>query len=132
MGAGAVVSLLVEREGEELLLEPRLATRDESALNPTRVQGDQSDLRAGFPSALQHDVVIQPEECGGPLLALDGRLLGLNIARAGRVKTFAIPAARLQVLLVELLAQAASSELPAPTSAEGAAGDEEPTDGEQG
>lgn len=113
--AGAVMPMLVLRDGDELLLEPRLATRDESALNPTRVEGDQSDLRAGFPSALQHDVVIQPDACGGPLLSLDGGLLGLNIARAGRVKTYAIPAARLRELLLELLLEAGEVQ---PTSAE--------------
>jgi RNA polymerase sigma factor (TIGR02999 family) len=36
--------------------------------------------------------VLKPEECGGPLVDVDGRAVGLNIARAGRVETLALPA----------------------------------------
>ena len=30
--------------------------------------------------------------CGGPLVNLDGKAVGLNIARADRVATYALPA----------------------------------------
>ena len=53
--------------------------------------GDLSGRRTGFPMVIQHDTVIRPTDCGGPLVDLDGRVLGINIARAGRVETWALP-----------------------------------------
>ncbi|MEM7683087.1 MAG: S1C family serine protease [Planctomycetota bacterium] len=62
-----------------------------------------SARRTGFPAVLQHDSVLEPWLCGGPLLDLDGRAVGVNIARAGRASTYALPAAlvrqRLQLLI---------------------------------
>jgi S1-C subfamily serine protease len=50
-----------------------------------------SERRNGFPTILQHDQVIAPTDCGGPLVDLDGKAVGINIARAGRVESYAIP-----------------------------------------
>lgn len=49
-----------------------------------------SGRRTGFPRVIQHDTVVLPRDCGGPLVDLDGRVIGLNIARAGRVETWAL------------------------------------------
>lgn len=49
--------------------------------------------RSGFKGLLQYDVALQPEDCGGPLLDLEGRLIGINIARRARESTLAIPIA---------------------------------------
>ena len=46
---------------------------------------------------LQHDSVLKPSECGGPLVDLDGKVVGINIARAGRTETYAIPSEVVQV-----------------------------------
>ncbi len=54
--------------------------------------GRLSRVRYGFPRVLQHDAVIDPFECGGPLVDARGRVLGVNIARVGRVETHALPA----------------------------------------
>ena len=53
--------------------------------------GALSGRRTGFPMVIQHDTVIRPADCGGPLVDLEGRVLGVNIARAGRVETWALP-----------------------------------------
>ena len=53
--------------------------------------GNLSDRRGGFPRVIQHDTVLTPKQCGGPLVDLDGNVLGLNIARAGRVESWALP-----------------------------------------
>ena len=58
--------------------------------------------RTGFPTILQHDTVIKPKDCGGPLVDLDGKTVGINIARAGRTETYAIPAEDIQKLLPDL------------------------------
>ena len=64
--------------------------------------GPLSDRRAGFPLALQHDTVLHPNQCGGPLVDLDGKAIGINIARASRVSSYAIPASAIKPILDEL------------------------------
>lgn len=68
-----------------------------------RMGGALSDRAAGFPSALAHDTVLTPRQTGGPLINLDGELVGVNIARSGRTESLAIPAERLQSIVRSLL-----------------------------
>ena len=63
------------------------------------MSGPLSERLSGFPLALQHDMPISPVVCGGPLLDLQGRCIGINVSRAGRVKTLAIPASDIRKLL---------------------------------
>ncbi len=65
--------------------------------------GTISKRKTDFPLALTHDAVIQAAQCGGPVVDLDGRAVGLNIARADRTATYAIPAGKLKSLLGEML-----------------------------
>ena len=67
-----------------------------------RMSGRMSQRRAGFPQAIQHDTVLEPEMCGGPVVNLAGQAIGLNIARAGRVETYAVPADVVKTLIREL------------------------------
>jgi serine protease Do len=46
--------------------------------------------------------VLRPWLCGGPLVNLDGKAIGLNIARAGRVTTYALPARLVKRILDNL------------------------------
>lgn len=62
-----------------------------------------SKRRDEFPLVFQHDTPLVPEQCGGPVTNLDGEVVGINIARGGRVASYAIPADHLQVLLGEML-----------------------------
>src|SRR5205823_2932727 len=43
-----------------------------------------------------------PSQCGGPLVGLQGKALGLNIARAGRVVSYAVPSDVVVGLLSDL------------------------------
>ena len=52
--------------------------------------GPYSKRRFGFGRTLVHDSVLNPENCGGPLVGLKGELLGVNIARSMRVASLAI------------------------------------------
>ena len=61
-----------------------------------------SRRRAGFPQAIQHDTVLNPEMCGGAVVDLSGNAVGVNIARAGRVETYAVPADTVKLLIREL------------------------------
>jgi serine protease Do len=73
-----------------------------------RLAGRVSHRSEGFQRAIEHDTVLQPWLCGGPLVNLDGEAIGLNIARAGRVSTYALPA-RLVLEVIEKLKSAEKS-----------------------
>ena len=110
--AGDVIKLRLEREGKKMEIPVTLGKRPASAFPKGDARGDMqnrmgstlSNRRTGFPTVLQHDIVLKPNECGGPLVDLDGRVIGLNIARAGRTETYAIPSEVILQLLPELLA----------------------------
>jgi len=63
------------------------------------MSGRISQRRTGFPMILQHDIPLSARTIGGPLLDLEGRCIGMNIARFSRSETYAIPASELQKLL---------------------------------
>lgn len=63
-----------------------------------------SARRTGFPLVLQTDLVVDAKDCGGPVVDLDGNVLGINIARAGRVETWVLPSEVIRPLLPEFKA----------------------------
>lgn len=90
---GRTIRLVVQRENEELELSAELGKPHTHPLPQDHWGGGPfSARRSGFPSVLPHDSVIHPTECGGPLVDTDGKVVGINIARALRVTTYAIPA----------------------------------------
>ena len=56
-----------------------------------------------FPSVFQHDAPMFPEQCGGPVVDLDGKVIGINIARNGRAASYAIPLENVQQLFRQFL-----------------------------
>jgi len=76
-----------------------------------------SRVHDGFATVLQHDTVLRPADCGGPIVTLDGKLIGLNIARAGRTETYTISVAKFRQIVETLKSQVQqptdTSELPA-------------------
>lgn len=82
-----------------------LAKRPQApATHPTDLfRGGKSERRDGFPSVIAHDGILRPEQCGGPLFAVDGTLAGLNIARFSRTVSLAIPAAVVQAFVLRQL-----------------------------
>ncbi len=58
------------------------------------MSGKTSDRRNGFPEVIQHAIPLAPNAMGSPLLNLRGDVVGINIARADRVTTYALPAER--------------------------------------
>ncbi|MHC1763134.1 MAG: S1C family serine protease [Verrucomicrobiia bacterium] len=106
---GDTVKLRIRRDGEELELSVTMTGEAEVAGNGMARQermnrmGTELSRRAeGFQLAIQHDGVLEPWQCGGPLLNLDGRAIGLNIARAGRIASYALPADLVQEVLERL------------------------------
>lgn len=102
--AGDEVEFTYRRGEKEAKLKVKLAARDQGRSEPrfrkmNEMSGPLSERLSGFPSALQHDIPLDPSMCGGPLLDLNGRCIGINVSRAGRVKTLAIPASDVRELL---------------------------------
>lgn len=72
--------------------------------------GRLSDRRGGFSDVLQHDTVLQPQFCGGPIVDLDGKVVGINICRAGRVESYALTSVAVRDLLAAMKAGENSSD----------------------
>lgn len=87
--AGDTVKLTVRRGKAEAAARMRLMSPPERK-------------RRSFPCVLQHDAHVRPDQCGGPLVDLDGRMVGLNIARPWDYQSYAIPVEALKPLLRDL------------------------------
>lgn len=106
---GDEVILTVKRAEKKLDLAVRLAPRGEMAHEPDRndqMSGDFSRRRSGFPRVIQHDILANSGTMGGPVLDMKGRVVGMNIARANRCETFAIPVEELQELARRMIEEA--------------------------
>jgi serine protease Do len=120
---GDAVVVRIKRGGEELELKATLGRRPSGGRRGGRgdiqnsMGSELSNRRNGFPTILQHDAVIKPTDCGGPLVDLDGKVIGINIARAGRTESYAVPTEAVLPLLYDLL----SGKLAPKPSAEAAA-----------
>lgn len=92
---GSTVKLTYRRDDKETTVDVRLAAREElytqQVSRNDQMSGEYSPRRSGFPKVLQHDILGNRTNQGGPLLDLDGRCVGMNIARANRAESFAIP-----------------------------------------
>lgn len=87
---------------EELVFHAVLGRHPEDRESSERLAGKVSEVRDGFPSAFEHDSVLTPDEVGGPIVGLDGKAVGVNIARVGRTASYAIPSIALQPVIARL------------------------------
>lgn len=71
-----------------------------------QMSGRYSKRRTNFSRVLQTDIPLNDRTVGGPLLDLSGRCIGLNIARANRAESFAIPVEDLKRALEAMMAKA--------------------------
>jgi serine protease Do len=90
---GETIEIVVVRDGEELKKSATLGKPEDRPSPQDRWGGGPfSKRRSGFPTVIPHDTLVRPEQCGGPLVDTDGAVVGINIARALRVATYALPA----------------------------------------
>lgn len=105
---GEKLEIKLRRGDEDKTVTVRLGSRRLSPDRQNRLDmmnmygGPLSDRRSGFEAALQHDTVLLPSQCGGPLVDLGGKAVGINVARSGRVESYAIAGSAVQPLLEEL------------------------------
>jgi serine protease Do len=105
---GDKVKIVYERDGRVQTIEITLGSmsdlvHDERSEFQNSLGGSLSERRSGFPLAIQHDSVLRPADCGGPVVDVEGKVVGLNIARAGRVESYALPAALVRETVDKLL-----------------------------
>lgn len=106
--SGDIIKISVERKGKTEELDVRLSARGEIFGELSRndvMSGDFSKRRSGFPRVIQHDVLANSNTMGGPVLDLEGKVIGMNIARANRAETFAIPGEELGKLAEGMIRQ---------------------------
>ncbi|HVK13835.1 MAG TPA: trypsin-like peptidase domain-containing protein [Gemmataceae bacterium] len=113
--AGAKITVKLIRDGKEMELSAVLGKRPSDLIPGKGKGGNRGDMqnamgsalserRTGIPTFLQTDAVVKPTDCGAPLVDLDGKVVGLTIARAGRTESHVIPSETVQELLPVLLA----------------------------
>lgn len=107
---GDFVEVEFLREGkmlkQKMELRPRKEIQGGATIPQSRndqMSGKTSERRNSFPMALQHDIDQAPRQMGGPLINLAGKTVGINIARANRAESFAIPAKEAQQIYKEML-----------------------------
>jgi len=114
--AGSTVKVTYRRGKREFTAEIRLSAKgemfDDTMNRNDMMSGDYSKRRSGFPRVMQHDILGSNRVTGGPLLDLEGHCIGMNIARANRAESFAIPVEDLKALAERLMNEAAG---PPPT-----------------
>ncbi len=103
---GDSVKMLFSREGETKSVDLVLGSKPAVGQFPQRrlevmerMGGEISQVRDGFPAVIQTDMILNPEECGGPVLDLQGEVVGLVVARAGRIRSYVIPSETIVAML---------------------------------
>jgi serine protease Do len=107
---GDEIEITVMRGDEKLTFRPVLGRRalilpdtDQRSDIQNRMGSELSDRRTGFSAVIQHDTMLAPNECGGVVLNIDGKAVGLNIARSGRIMSYAIPISTVRPVLQQLI-----------------------------
>jgi serine protease Do len=100
---GEAVQVVVKRKDEMKTFKVTLGSAPKDRGDFQNAMGSQkytlSERRTGFGEVLQTDMVIAAKDCGGPVVDLEGNVLGINIARAGRVETWVLPSEVIRPLL---------------------------------
>ena len=100
---GETVVLEIRRNGKVVVISVTLGHPFGTFLSriaqQNRLGGEISRRASGFPTVIQHDSTLKPEECGGPAVNIDGQIVGINIARSGRTESLMIPTSVVQEVL---------------------------------
>jgi S1-C subfamily serine protease len=104
---GSRVNVRVKTGDDENDVEVLLGNRPDLPSYPgdrlstmERMGGPISRVRDSFTSAIQSDMRPRPEQIGGPVVDLKGRVIGITLARSDRTRSFIMPAAAVEKLLL--------------------------------
>lgn len=84
--------LLGNRPKQSAQMEQRLAHME-------RMGTEVNAVRDSFSRAIQTDMRIDPNEVGGPVVDLNGKVIGITMARADRTRSFVMSSAAVRALL---------------------------------
>jgi serine protease Do len=103
---GSKVTLLVQSGDKRRETEVLLGNRPDLPHFPghrlrqmERMGGPVSQVRDSFTSVIQSDMRPRPDQIGGPVVDLQGRVIGVTLARADRTRSFIMPAATVRNML---------------------------------
>ena len=103
---GETVPLRVRTNGGEKTISVTLSKRPElpKIYNPRleqmeRMGGKISRVRDSFTQVLQSDMRPSPDQIGGPVVDLEGSVIGITVARADRTRSFIMPSAAVVKML---------------------------------
>ena len=102
--AGDSVSVRLDRQGRSMEFTLELAGKD----NPRSIRG--------FPAFFEHDTPLHRRQCGGPVVDLDGALVGINVCPS-EYGSMAIPSASVRRLYHELQSGSVTDTLDKPSAA---------------
>lgn len=115
---GQEVSLLVEAGGTEKKVSVLLGNRPKMPQyfggrleQMERMGGPISQVRDSFTQVIQTDMRPKPNQIGGPVADLKGRVIGITMARADRTRSFVMPASAVVELLKEEAANPAIAQI---------------------
>ena len=108
--AGEKVKLKLQRG--DAVIEKEIALGDRGAIANARGEEREDKMesmgstlskrKGNFATVLQSDFPLDANQCGGPVTDLDGNVVGLVIARAGRVETLVLPSTTLRDVLASV------------------------------
>lgn len=106
--AGQFVELGILRDERTIKITAQMMDLANSLFDSTEmeVNGHISARATGFQNVIQHDTVLQPHQCGGPIVDVEGNVVGLNIARNGRVASLAFHSRSLEPTIRDMLSSA--------------------------
>lgn len=103
---GDTVDLLVDSAGKEMSVTVLLSNRPVTGqfsgdrLNQMeRMGGEPNKVRDGFSRVVQTDMKIDYSQMGGPVVDLQGRVVGITMARADRTRTYVMGSGAVEDLL---------------------------------
>lgn len=105
--SGETPEIKLRRETHDITVTPTLQGREISEPRSgrldqmNRMSGTRSHVRGNFPNVLQSDMELEATDSGLPVVDLQGRIVGMVIAREGRISTLILPGDDIAKILEE-------------------------------
>ncbi|MEX1047927.1 MAG: PDZ domain-containing protein [Akkermansiaceae bacterium] len=103
---GTTIPLTIEEKGKQTQVDVLLGNRPKMEQmfgarlqQMERMGGPISQVRSAFTRVIQTDMRPKPNQIGGPVVDLQGRVVGITMARADRTRSFIMPSAAVIKLL---------------------------------
>ncbi len=111
--AGEVIEVVRVTADRDEPLHARLSPRPiEQGPSPSTPRFPASRRSSGFGPVIQHDTLLRADQMGGPLVDLDGRIIGVNIARTDRTKSYALASSTVHEAVTRLIADVTKNPQP--------------------